>query len=468
MDTWVTRNGPMNRGTRLGRSELSSCCACFSGEFLVAENTESLFLNVIFVNAKLDHALTVPYGSPYQANAVLLAAIINDDNPNNPMLQAKLDNFNAIPNRQHNAEVIEVGSNTDDSEVDIEEMIMGNTMKLSEASRQKIVFQYNPIGISDASEGWFDALTQRVHPVIDEFEINETEQVTDENKLIIVPGFVDNKQVRVLIDCGASNMLCHPDLANKVIRSKEVQAEGFDRHCSGIQKVKIVCGSLRFGQCTFSDLNVTEWDLGKKGFDVTLGKPWFFIYNPIIDRRNNRVLSVSSCDDAPDAIEGLVIKVTTVQVSQAKLHPKLAALVNEFSDVFPTSCPIHYRQSVALRFDLTMKPDAKPQYRHPFRLSKVEKVPWTSLSKVYCKKVVLNFPTATGFPIYLEFPSVVMMVKRYLDANGFVQPLRTRRFDRCWTIGMSIPSRLCQKSRCLTLKSCLTACMAILSLQRLA
>ncbi|KAF0715000.1 hypothetical protein As57867_003600, partial [Aphanomyces stellatus] len=157
------------------------------------------------------------------------------------------------------------------------------------------------------------AITPIVVENADSMEINAA-QHTDkadapENKLMIVQGAIDGKSVRIWIDCGVSNLLCRPGLAKKVIRSKEIQAEGFDGHCSGIKK------------WTFSDLFFTEWDLGKD-FDIILGKPWFFRFNHIINWHQNRVLSVSSSEAAPEEMEGRMIKVTM-----------------EFSDVFPDKLP---------------------------------------------------------------------------------------------------------------------------------
>ncbi|RHY99228.1 hypothetical protein DYB35_013618, partial [Aphanomyces astaci] len=174
------------------------------------------------------------------------------------------------PSRQHNAQVTEVNSDTEDSEDDVEEVILGNNMGLAQ---------------QDSAEE-------------ESLNINTAQQAVpaQENKLMIVHGALDSTSVRILIDSGASNLLCRPGLAKTVIRSKEVQAEGFDGHCSGIKKVKEVSGTLCFGQWTFPDLILTEWDLGKKDFDVILGKPWFFRCNPVIDWRTHQILNVNSSE----------------------------------------------------------------------------------------------------------------------------------------------------------------------------
>ncbi|KAF0749073.1 hypothetical protein AaE_007148, partial [Aphanomyces astaci] len=180
--------------------------------------------------------------------------------------------------------------------------------------------------------------------------VQQASQVpTRENKLMIVHGALNSASVRILIDSGASNLLCRPGLAKTVIHSKEVQAEGFDGHCSGIKKVKEVSGTLCFGQWTFPDLILPEWDLGKKDFDVILGKPWFFRCNPVIDRRTHQIFNVNSSEGEPERIEGWMIKVTTKTEPQQKLHPLVARVVDEeFRDVFPDKYPTRYHRRVGL------------------------------------------------------------------------------------------------------------------------
>ncbi|KAF0714273.1 hypothetical protein AaE_011620 [Aphanomyces astaci] len=171
--------------------------------------------------------------------------------------------------------------------------------------------------------------------------INTTQQAVpaQENKLMIVHGALDSTSDKT------------------VIRSKEVQAEGFDGHCSGIKRVKEVSGTLCFGQWTFPDLILTEWDLGKKEFDVILGKPWFFRCNPVIDWRTHQILNVNSSEVEPERIEGWMIKVTTKTEPQQKLHPLVARVVDEFRDVFPDKLPNTLPPPRGIEFDLTMKPD---------------------------------------------------------------------------------------------------------------
>ncbi|KAF0756383.1 hypothetical protein AaE_004652 [Aphanomyces astaci] len=67
-----------------------------------------------------------------------------------------------------------------------------------------------------------------------------------------------------------------------------------------------------------------------------------------------------------------MIIVTTKTEPQQKLHPLVARVVDEFRDVFPDKLPNTLPPPRGIEFDLTMKPDARPQHRPPFRLSKVE------------------------------------------------------------------------------------------------
>ncbi|KAF0756684.1 hypothetical protein AaE_004532 [Aphanomyces astaci] len=206
-----------------------------------------------------------------------------------------LSDLVGTPSRQHNAQVTEVNSDTEDSEDDVEEVILGNNMGLAQ---------------QDSAEE-------------ESLNINTTQQAVpaQENKLMIVHGALDSTSDKT------------------VIRSKEVQAEGFDGHCSGIKKVKEVSGTLCFGQWTFPDLILTEWDLGKEDFDVILGKPWFFCCNPVIDWRTHQILNVNSSEVEPERIEGWMIKVTTKTEPQQKYHPLVARVVDEFRDVFPDKLP---------------------------------------------------------------------------------------------------------------------------------
>ncbi|KAF0715716.1 Aste57867_3231 [Aphanomyces stellatus] len=108
-------------------------------------------------------------------------------------------------------------------------MILGNKMNLAEHSEDDFVFHRTAIGLIDAPADWVTAVTSLVVVNVDSMEINAPtcrqgrrarKQVDDRTRII------DGKSVRILIDCGASNLLCRPGLAKKVIRSKEVLAEG--------------------------------------------------------------------------------------------------------------------------------------------------------------------------------------------------------------------------------------------------
>ncbi|RLO03242.1 hypothetical protein DYB28_013122, partial [Aphanomyces astaci] len=110
------------------------------------------------------------------------------------------------PSRQHNAQVTEVNSDTEDSENDVEEVTLGNNMDLA----QQDSAEEESLNINTAQQA--SQVTMR------------------ENKLMIVHGALDSASVRILIDSGASNLLCRPGLAKTVVRSKEVQGEGFAGH----------------------------------------------------------------------------------------------------------------------------------------------------------------------------------------------------------------------------------------------
>ncbi|KAF0703198.1 Aste57867_7676 [Aphanomyces stellatus] len=66
------------------------------------------------------------------------------------------------PSRQHNAQVNEVGSESDGSEDDVEEMILGNNMNLAEHSEVDFVFHRTATGLIDAPADWVTAVTPLV------------------------------------------------------------------------------------------------------------------------------------------------------------------------------------------------------------------------------------------------------------------------------------------------------------------
>jgi hypothetical protein len=218
----------------------------------------------------------------------------------------------------------------------------------------------------------------------EEIEVFETNAVreskakrSDVNALMKVNGTLCGKSVRILVDSGATNIMCRPGLGKNIVCTKEVSVEGFDGYTSKPTTVNEVCETLKFEGWTFKDLVMTEWDLGHKDIDVILGKPWFYQYNPQIDWKDHKVLSINASTlnsymESKESDPGWIMKVTTVNEKQHEVHSAIRAVLDKFRDVFPEKLPDAIPPHRAVEFDLNMKSDAKPQYRPPFRLSPVE------------------------------------------------------------------------------------------------
>ncbi|ETW04843.1 hypothetical protein H310_03966 [Aphanomyces invadans] len=171
-----------------------------------------------------------------------------------------------------------------------------------------------------------------------------------------------------------------PDCAPLFIKNKKVIVEGFDGHSSGPQQVKEVQGSIKFNGWKFPNMPFTEWDLGEKNFDAILGQPWFVRYNPLIDRRSHKILSINGAETIDQANNGWILKIFSVKEAQKQVEPMIQDVLDEFKDVFPKELPAELPPERGIEFDMPMRPDAKPQYRPPFRLSKVER---TSLEQLH-------------------------------------------------------------------------------------
>ncbi|KAF0687771.1 Aste57867_20523 [Aphanomyces stellatus] len=123
----------------------------------------------------------------------------------------------------------------------------------------------------------------------------------------------------------------------------------------------------------------TEWKLNGNGYDGILGQPCFSEWNSLINWRGHEIRSV----DGPVVdSSGLVVPSTqrvsvcfrelkvcdTVQLlakasdvdANSAIPQELAALLEEFGDVFPDALPEALPPSRAVDFDVVMKDGAKP------------------------------------------------------------------------------------------------------------
>jgi len=205
-------------------------------------------------------------------------------------------------------------------------------------------------------------------------EVNEAVK-KESHALMNVAGTICDKPVRILVDSGATNNLCRQNLSSNVVAMKKVSIQGFDGRSTPQQSVNEISATIKFDGWTFTDQKFTEWDLGSKKFDVILGKPWFYQYNPTIDWRLNKVLEVNTSVLKYKDKPGWIMKITSVDEVKEENHEIPAVVqqvLDEYKDVFPNQLPNTLPPHRAIEFDLNMKADAKPQYRPPFRLSQVE------------------------------------------------------------------------------------------------
>jgi hypothetical protein len=102
---------------------------------------------------------------------------------------------------------------------------------------------------------------------------------------------------------------------------------------------------------------------------VILGKPWFEEFNPQIDWRQNKILSI----DKRPLEKAWMVKVNIIEVKPQIIPEPIQRLLKEFEDVFPDELPNELPPQRAINFEVIPKTDAKPTARAPFRLSQVER-----------------------------------------------------------------------------------------------
>lgn len=142
----------------------------------------------------------------------------------------------------------------------------------------------------------------------------------------------------------------------------------------------------------------TEYTL-PRSHDVILGAPWFARYNPDIDwithevhvaepdvdygKLNAFIDEVTSedlgvpIDRLEAAFEGRSVEiVSSVKVEEQRpampVSAGIAEVLKEYDDCAPHVLPNKLPPHCEVEFELTMKPDATPSSRAPFRLSKTE------------------------------------------------------------------------------------------------
>ena len=200
------------------------------------------------------------------------------------------------------------------------------------------------------------------------------------NALMIKEGVFQGKKISILFDSGADHNIMRQGLFEGQKRLRKVNIEGFDGFVTKNVKVAHIRGDLRVDQRQFKDLPFVEIDLPSMNYDVILGKPWFTAYNPQINWREHTIESVESDAkrQAPVASTTSVEEprkyflVKASRVVNDELPPYVQELLLEFEVVCPDAIPPGLPPKRDVEFEITLKPDAKPSNRAPFRLSKME------------------------------------------------------------------------------------------------
>ncbi|KAF0713732.1 Aste57867_4235 [Aphanomyces stellatus] len=129
------------------------------------------------------------------------------------------------------------------------------------------------MGVVDAPNEWLEAM----------MAITQPSKLRHREALMIKPGVMNGKPVKVLIDSGATNSLCRLGNGKHVVRTKPVRLAGYDGAMSEPTRTREVKKNVAIDVFFFKDTPMIEWDLKEKDFDVILGQPWFQQHNPVID-----------------------------------------------------------------------------------------------------------------------------------------------------------------------------------------
>jgi len=221
------------------------------------------------------------------------------------------------------------------------------------------------VGVVDAPNEGLEAM----------MAITQPSKLRHREALMIKPGVMNGKPVKVLIDSGATNSLCRFGLGKHVVRTKTVRLAGYDGAMSEPTRTREVKENIAIDVFFFKDTPMIEWDLKEKDFDVILGQPWFQQHNPVIDWRKQTIVSVDETVEANAvAIDnpGWIAKICHVERQDEVKPANIESVLAEFKDVFPKELPDGLPPKRSVQFDLTLKSDAKPKPHAPFRLAKVE------------------------------------------------------------------------------------------------
>ncbi|GMF46659.1 unnamed protein product [Phytophthora fragariaefolia] len=102
------------------------------------------------------------------------------------------------------------------------------------------------------------------------------------SNLFIKRGRINGRDVRILLDTGASTNMITPGLAGNVLLASRIQAQRFDGTFTPATDVKHVEAPVSIYGYFFPAMEFVEWKLSDS-HDVIFGKPWFQNYNPQVN-----------------------------------------------------------------------------------------------------------------------------------------------------------------------------------------
>ncbi|KAF1319537.1 Retroelement pol polyprotein, partial [Globisporangium splendens] len=319
--------------------------------------------------------------------------------------------------------------------------------------------------------------TVELETQVDEIAVNNSTEQKD--TLIRKKGSIGDREVTILLDCGASANMIRPGLASKVIYVRQGRLQSFDGTLTTLLDISTVEASVAMKEGKFQDVRFTESDLAPE-HDVIFGLPWFRQFDPKVSWETHE-FTVEAIQSTPVAIEEsegpsssteqqrvavrnklhndlhltvarrpgafpsstkltrrldanrfaelFVVKVSAV-MDMEDVPEYLKPLVKEFDHVFPERLPEGLPPERLVQVQVEMKPDTMPSSRAPFRLSKTEQEALDVFINENLKKgwiEVSNSPWVSNiFGIPKKDPSTGRIPKRaeWLRSGNSAIPIR--------------------------------------------
>ncbi|KAE9315814.1 hypothetical protein PR003_g18892 [Phytophthora rubi] len=262
------------------------------------------------------------------------------------------------------------------------------------------------------------------------------------SNLFIKKGRINGRDVRILLDTGASTNMITPGLASNVLLSRRLRAQRFDGTLTPAKDVRHVEAPVSMDGYFFLAMEFVEWKL-PESHDVIFGKPWFKDHNPQVNWQTEEVVIPDRMQfvdvDGPSFSHNMKqgeyeqvfrVKVLLQPDVDGIPEPIFNVVGKEFKDVFPEQLPDGLPPTREVSFEVTLKKGAQPSSRAPFRMSKVEQDAFEEFVKDKLKKgwiKVLNSPWVSNiFAIPKKDPVTGQIPKRaeWLRSGNMKIPLR--------------------------------------------